>query len=148
MSIWGNTVGAALTHLLKRSGGTMTGTLNMGGNPITGVPDPWDAAQSANKQYVDRQVNTRVQKHTFSLWVPVSAWNGSQPPYTAVLSYDGILESDSPFFGPAYSGSDLPEQKRAFACIDVMETGNGRVTLTCLEAKPDRDLTVRLEVFR
>lgn len=148
MSIWGNTVGAAMTHLLRRSGGTMTGPLDMGGNALSGIPAPTAASHGANRQYVDSQVETRVQKLTFTLWAPVSAWSGTQAPYTAVLAHSGILESDNPFFGPAYSGSDLLEQKRAFSCIDVLETKNGSVTLTCLEHKPDRDVNLRLEVLR
>lgn len=34
-------------------GGTMTGTLNMGGNAITNVPTPGTSTAAANRQYVD-----------------------------------------------------------------------------------------------
>ena len=148
MSIWGNTLGAALTHLLSRSGGTMTGPLDLGGNALTGLPAPGADSHAANRQYVDRQVNTKVGRVSFTLTVPGSSWSGSQAPFAQTLPLSGILETDNPYFGPVYSGSDPAGQKRAFACIDVMETKNGSVTLTCLDAKPDRNVTLRLEVFR
>lgn len=148
MSIWGNTVGAAMNQLLRLSGGTMTGGLDMGGNALTGLIAPTADAQAANKQYVDRQVKTRVGRVTFALTVPAASWAGTQPPYTQSLPLNGILESDNPYFAPAYEGSDLSGLKRAFSCIDLLETKNGSVTLTCLEAKPDRDVTLRMEVFR
>lgn len=41
---------------LQRTGGVMTGTIDMGGHGITNVGDPVDAGDAANKGYVDRQV--------------------------------------------------------------------------------------------
>ena len=41
---------------LQRTGGTMTGTINMGGNTITNVAGPVTASDAANKGYVDAQI--------------------------------------------------------------------------------------------
>lgn len=42
---------------LQRSGGTMTGAVNMGGHSVTNVAAPVNANDAANKAYVDDQVS-------------------------------------------------------------------------------------------
>lgn len=145
MSIWGNTVGAAMTHLLRLSGGTMTGALDMGKNPLKGLPLPESEDQAASKQYVDRNLSKKVEKVSFSLTVPAAGWAGTQPPYTQSLALEGILETDNPYFAPDFSGGD---PRYAFGCIDILETQDNKIMLTCLDRKPDRDITLRMEVFR
>ena len=56
MSLWGNAVGAVLEHVLYRSGGTMTGSIDMGQNPIEGLKAPNYDDQATNKKYVDDSV--------------------------------------------------------------------------------------------
>lgn len=56
MSLWGNVVGAVLEHVLYRSGGTMTGSIDMGQNPIDGLKTPDSDGQATNKKYVDESV--------------------------------------------------------------------------------------------
>lgn len=49
-------VGDTHTQYLKRTGGTVTGTVTMSGATITGVPNPTSSSEVANKAYVDAAV--------------------------------------------------------------------------------------------
>lgn len=150
MSIWGNSTGAAMNHLLRRSGGTMTGPLDLGGNALTGLPAPTANNHGATKQYVDSAVKPKAEKYTFALTLPAAGWSGTQPPYTQTLPLAGILAADCPHYGPVFTGdhADRLARKEAFALVDELETADGSVTVTCLEDKPGTDLQLQLEVIR
>jgi hypothetical protein len=150
MSIFGNAVGAAMNHLMKISGGTLTGDLNMDGHGLTGLKNPAAPTQAANKQYVDTAVKPKAEKFTFFLALFAGRWVGSQPPYTQTVSLEGILATDCPHFGLIYSGTPAVRlaQKESFAMVDDLDTGDGSITFTCLEEKPGVDLTLQLEVVR
>lgn len=49
-------VGDTHTQYLKKTGGTVTGTVTMSGATITGVPNPTSSSEVANKAYVDAAV--------------------------------------------------------------------------------------------
>lgn len=150
MSIFGNAVGAAMNHLMKIAGGTLTGDLNMDAHALTGLKNPTAPDQAANKQYVDTAVKPKAEKFTFTLTLPANGWAGSDAPYTQTLTLAGILNTDSPHYGPVYSGDRAARlaQKEAFCLVDDLETADGSVTVTCLEDKPGVDLTLQLEVIR
>ena len=50
-------VGDSHTQYLKRTGGTMTGTLTFSGAGITGLPTPTNPSDAASKSYVDSVAN-------------------------------------------------------------------------------------------
>lgn len=50
-------VGDTHTQYLKKTGGTVTGTVTMSGATITGVPTPSSSSDVANKSYVDLAVS-------------------------------------------------------------------------------------------
>lgn len=153
MSIWGNPAGASLAHLLPLSGGTMTGDIDMNQNRVKGLPLPAAADQAANKGYVDSAVKplgSKAEKQVFSLSLPAANWVGTEAPYTQTVPLAGILETDCPHYGVVYSadGNTRLGEKESFALVDDLETAAGSVTLTCLEGKPEADLTLQLEVIR
>lgn len=53
-------VGDTHTQYLKKTGGTVTGTITMSGATITGVPAPSGSSDAVNKSYVDVAVSTGI----------------------------------------------------------------------------------------
>jgi hypothetical protein len=142
-----NAAGNAQTtadNALPKAGGIMEGELAMGGFPITGVGDPSDGLDAANKNYVDSTF------FSGSVVLSASGWTGNQAPYTQKVDMGGILETDNPHYAIVYSGSleQMLAQKDAFALVDDLETEDGKLTFTCLEDKPGVDMTVQIEVNR
>lgn len=85
----------------------------------------------------------------FTVEVPASGWSASAP-FTQTIAVEGVLETDRPHWGVVYSDdteSALAE-KEAFAVVDKLNTADGSVTFTCLEEKPEADLTIQMEVNR
>lgn len=129
---------------LPKSGGTMTGPIAMGGSRVTGLGEPEDAGDGATKGYVDG-------KHFLAtVSLPAAGWAGDAAPYTQTVAVPGILETDTPHYGVVYSGTaeEKTAQKEGFALVDDLDTGLNSVMFTCLEEKPEVDLTVQLEVNR
>lgn len=129
---------------LPKSGGAMTGPIAMGGSRVTGLGEPEDDDDGATKGYVDG-------KHFLaSVSLPAAGWAGDAAPYTQTVAVPGILETDTPHFGALYSGTaeEKTAQKEGFSLVDDLDTGLNSVMFTCLEEKPEADLTVQLEVNR
>ena len=76
-----------------------------------------------------------------------AGWVGNEAPYTQTVAVDGILTTDCPHYGVAYTDAYAAE-KEAFALIDDLETADGSVTFTCFDEKPQVDLNIQLEVNR
>ena len=135
-------------NALPKSGGDMSGNINMGGNKISGISDPVDNSDVVNKKYVVDYVDN---KHFIAtVTVNASAWVGYVAPYTQEVSLDGILESDNPNYCVIYSGTkdNKISQKEAFSYVDELATANGKLIFTCLDDKPAVDLNIQLEVNR
>ena len=132
--------------VLHTSGGTMTGPIAMGGNPVTGLGTPTGSGDAASKSYVDG-------KHfVVKVNLPSSGWAGDAAPYTQTVSVPGILATDTPHFGNvSFSSDDTSgkiKRRDSFAMIDDLDTADGSVTFTCFEQKPPLSVTVQLEVNR
>lgn len=134
----------AAAAALHKSGGTMTGTLDMGQQKLTGLPDPEAAGEAVNRGYLESYVNS---KH-LSATVTLSAGNWSETaPYTQTVALEGILATDCPHFGVLYSDA-WEAEKEAFALVDDLDTADGSVTFTCFEDKPEVNIPIQLEVNR
>ena len=63
------------------------------------------------------------------------------------MNVTGILSTDRPHYGVVYT-ENWAAEKEAFAFIDVLDTVDGAVIFTCIEEKPEADLTIQMEVNR
>ena len=133
---------AADVNALAASGGTMTGSIAMGGNKVTGLGAPTDAADAATKEYVDGKRLTKTATIT-------TTWSGSGP-YTQSVSVSGILASDMPHITPVYSTTNATAitQKEAWSCVSKAVTAAGKITFTCFEDKPTTAIPIQIEVIR
>ena len=127
---------------LMRSGGTMSGNLNMGGNALTNVKAPASDADAATKGYVDGK------RKSFTSTISTS-WTGSGP-YTQTVAVAGILETDMPHVTPVYSGTNATAiaQKEAWAQVSRGEAAAGGIKFTCFTDKPVTAIPIQIEVVR
>ena len=120
---------------LPRAGGTMEGALT--------VLEPEADGNPATKGYVDgRHLEAQVM-------LAADNWAGSGP-YTQSALALGVRDTDRVHYGVVYSGDaqSMAAQRDAFALVDDLDSGDGSVTFTCFDGKPDVSLTVQLEVNR
>ena len=168
MKIRGNTITVQKPSLALK-GGTMGGTLDMKENILKGVPTPTEKDHAVNKEYADfinqkaEEANTAAanalkdakkysdEKHLEpSAVLTAAGWIGDTAPYKQTVAVEGILATDEPHYAVVYSGEldNKLNQKEAFSLIDDLETADGSITFTCLEEKPEIDLTIQMEVNR
>lgn len=168
MIIRGNTITVQKPSLALK-GGTMGGTLDMNENILKGIPTPTEKDHAVNKEYADfinkkaEEANNAAanalkdakkysdEKHLEpSAVLTAAGWTGDTAPYTQTVAVEGILATDEPHYAVVYSGEldNKLNQKEAFSLIDDLETADGSITFTCLEEKPEIDLTIQMEVNR
>ena len=136
-------VGNELAKMLLKSGGTMTGSINMNGMPITNLREPSNNADAVRKDYVDK-------KHAeFQCVATAAGWTGDGP-YTQTIAVQGVLSTDKPHWDVLLSDNveTALAEEEAFAAISKLNTNNGSVVLTCLEEKPEVNVTIQMEVNR
>lgn len=149
---------------LPKSGGTMTGAINMNGQSISGLNDPTEATQAARKGYVDtakaeanaytdtakEEAKSYVDGKRFTKTATITTtWSG-RGPYTQVVSVSGILETDMPHITPVYSADNATAiaQKEAWGCVSKAETSANTITFTCFEEAPTTAVQIQIEVMR
>lgn len=132
---------------LPKSGGEMTGDINMGGFGITNLASPTEEGHAASKGYVDTRM--RDAYLTAEVTLESDGWAGDGP-YTQTVAVEGVLASDRVHYGVVYSGDKdtMVAQKEAFSLVDDLDSAEGSVTFTCFEEMPGMDLTIMLEVNR
>lgn len=131
-------------NALPKAGGEMTGDIVMGGKKVTGLADPSMYTDAATKGYVDSR------RKVFNVTLNANYWVFMNSKYIQQIALDGILESDTPHYGPVYSDNAETAllEKENWALVDDMETLNGRVDFFCFEEPPAVDIAVQMEVFR
>lgn len=142
-----DTAKATAEAALPKSGGSMTGTVDMGGNKVINVPNPEEGHHAANKDFVESYSDAKHK--TFTADLTADGWQGDGP-YTQTVAVSGILATDMPHYGVAYSADQETRlaQKEAFAMVDDLETADGSVTFTCFEDKPTVNIPIQMEVNR
>lgn len=127
--------------LLPKSGGTMTGGIDMGFHRITRLSaNPQDDAEAVRKDYVDG-------KHKYgTVTLAASDWSSG----VQEVSISGILSSDMPHWCVVYSSnpSTREAEKEAFALVDSLETSAGKFTFKCFGDVPTVTLNIQWEVNR
>lgn len=127
---------------LLKSGGTMTGNIDLGGNELTNVKSPAADADAATKGYVDGK------RKTFTATVG-TGWTGSGP-YTQTVAVSGILASDMPHVVPVYDADNTTAQaqREAWGCVSRGVAAAGGIQFTCFEDKPETAIPIQIEVMR
>lgn len=106
-----------------------------------------DNAQTAVDK-VSASLESKLKRFSFVL--TVNDWVGDKAPYKQTVGIEGILSTDRPHYGPVYSEdtTTMMAEKEAWMLVDDLDTADGSVTVTCLEDKPETNVTVQMEVHR
>nr|MBQ8244993.1 BppU family phage baseplate upper protein [Oscillospiraceae bacterium] len=132
-----------IIQCLPLTGGTMAGSLAMSGNRLTGLPYPYTTTDAVPKNYVDQK------RRVYTVTLTPERWDGAGP-YTQTVLISGMLASDRPHVGPVYSGdlaADIAMQAEA-AKISYAKAESNELIFTCLKEKPEKDVSVQMEVLR
>lgn len=78
-----------------------------------------------------------------------SSWNSSSGSYVCTTSIEGISASDIAIVDlvPSSDSSTRQNQISEFSKVDMAETGDGSITLTCDSGYPSISLTIRYLVL-
>lgn len=137
---------------LESTGGDVTGEIRMNGQPISGLNEPTEATQAANKGYVDRSIDDAIlyiSTAAVTLSLPASGWAGDSAPYTQTVTMNGLPDLRRVMVYPAY-GDNIDTNlamRDACACVSYADRNGENVTFTCLEDKPSVDINVIAEVY-
>lgn len=128
----------------------MTGNLNMDDNKVINVADPENDNDAVNKKYADENFGGRTLSFEVTLENDMWASTTGKAPYTQTIKVADILATDRAHYSVVYSSSTETAltEKEAFALVDDLDTGDGEVTFTCFEERPEIDLTIQMEVNR
>ncbi len=129
---------------LLKSGGTMTGNIDLGGNALTNVKSPAAATDAATKGYVDGK------RLVLTATIPAS-WIGSAEPYTQTISVPGILATDTPHIMPVYTDPNYSvtlAQIEGWSKIVSAFSGDGTIAFYCRPDKPAVAIPIQIEVIR
>ena len=128
----------ANTTALKNTGGTMSGSIEMSGNKITGSGDPTEDGDLVHKKYVD-------EKHLV-FTATIIEWTDNK----ATLTISGLVESDNAHVTPVYSDSaeDNLKIKEAWNMVTYADVQTDSITFVCLEDVPTVNIPILIEVNR
>jgi hypothetical protein len=114
-----------------------------GNNAKEHATEAANTAEQNAKNYADSL------RKPFTVSLSASGWSETAP-FTQTVAVEGILGTDTPHWGVVYSSDKETalKQKESFAVADDLDTSDGSVKFTCLEEKPEVDLTIQMEVNR
>ena len=131
---------------LPKSGGNMTGGINMGGKAISNLANPSADTDAANKGYVREQVSGTYKPFTATL--SADGWSENAP-YTQKVNVSGVLQSDRPHVGlvPSDDTGTALAQEESWGYVSRGVTADGSITFTCYEDKPEVNLPLGKLLF-
>lgn len=130
-------------NALPKSGGAMTGNLGMSGNRVTGLGEPVDAGDAANKAYVDGK------RLLFSITIPASGWsNRGNGVFVQAVAINGMLPGDYPHVTLNHSIDTIATAKEEYAKIMTAWSDSNLIAFMCYEDIPTIDLNIAVEVNR
>jgi hypothetical protein len=115
----------------------------MNNNKITGLSTPEEDTDAATKLYVD----SKYFRTSASIGIE---WVGDVAPYTQTITLEGIQETDCPHIMPVYSDvlDTALDQMDVWSNIGKAIAGDGTITFTCFEDKPEVAIPIQVEVHR
>lgn len=140
--------GEAFTiHLTRDDQPTEPGTPY---NKASVLPDELAQRLNLGEDATPADALKQLCAHTWTAALRADGWLGDSAPYTQHLVLEGIRQTDCPHYTVVYGGtvSEKLAQKEAFALVDMLETADNSVTVSCFEEKPALDLTIQLQVNR
>jgi hypothetical protein len=85
----------------------------------------------------------------FSIAV-TATWTGAEAPYTQEVSVEGVTSDMVGKFDIVFDAEDDLEdqilQRDAWRLVDRIDSGDGKVTLTCMETEPETAFNLQMEV--
>lgn len=151
---------------MPKSGGAMTGDVDMGNHKMTNLPAPENDNDPATKKFVvdhvTEFVNQKIGESTdgkhlfFSAFLNSASWVGTSnnfqtvAPYTQTVDVEGILETDKPHYAPVYTNDIATNrlERKAWGLVCDADTSDGKITFTCFDDKPATSINVMIEVNR
>ena len=138
-------------------GGAVQGQIDMGGQKITGLPDPTEDTDAAGKGYVDAQAAAAVTaagqavKTSFvTLFLDAASWEGNDAPFSLFIPISALTSEKLARVTPIYTGTDTAQDlaiRDACAAITYAKRTEGGITFTCLAEKPTTDIPVTVEIY-
>jgi hypothetical protein len=106
-----------------------------------------DTLDSDTAGHLLNLIHTKAVHYSFDVAIPASGWTGDGP-YTQTVSVAGLTAAMNPIMDLIQSDDvdTAQSQLDAYSYLDKAVTGDGTLTLTCYDFKPNVDITVHLEV--
>lgn len=134
-------------------GGSVQGQINMGGQKLTGLPEPTEDTDAAGKGYVDAATETAVQdmKTGFVSFVLIrDNWEGDSAPYTIFVPISNLTDDQLLRAYPLYYGNNPTKDlaiREACKAVSYARRSSEGITFTCLEEKPAVNIPVTVELY-
>lgn len=118
--------------VLRLSGGTMTGNLDMGGNAVTGLKEPEQASDAVTKDYADKFFRRTV------ITLPRIMWSN----FRIAAQISGVTEDNLVLLSPT------PDTLDAYAVAGVrcIEQHDGQLIFSC-KTMPSQTVKINAVVF-
>lgn len=136
--------GDALTRKLDKTGGNMTGNIDMGGKRIGNLGNPVGDGDAVSRKYMTDYASTKE----VPLTLLASGWSESAP-YTQTVQVTGLTDKLRCEVFPDWpeSADDEENLQSEAAKISSCRRSGTQMTFRCLTDRPTSDIPVIVEVY-